>query len=364
MRILIVAPRYHMNLYYRVKALQEAGHEVFLFTLYKQVSEKYDILEPIILKESKINNFLAKFHNNPESRFWKIRMYFLNKRYFKQKMKKINPDVVIIKNLQSILSLTALWYAKKFTNKVFLLIQTNKHYIKNKAKRFLMYILKKFFKVRAVITPLRNKLSKKDDFFKYIPFIFEVKDFEKKYFEGGSINIFDIGKFYKRKDHLLLLKVVNRLKDKYNIKLTIVGETGEKQVKKEIIDFIDENNLKDVVLVRENVPYSEILEMFKKQDLFVLPSYNEPAACSIVEAMANKLPVVVSDTCGTKCYIKEGKNGYIFKSGDLNDLEKKVEDIIKSREKLVKMGNENFKEISLNHSFDFFQKKIKEVFYE
>ena len=54
--------------------------------------------------------------------------------------------------------------------------------------------------------------------------------------------------------------------------------------------------------------------------LFVLASRDEPAAVSPLEAMAHSLPVVCSDSNGTRGYIRHGVNGFVFATDDHDDL--------------------------------------------
>ncbi len=356
MKILFIAPRFHTNLYFRVKALKDGGHDVYFFSLYKQNSEAYDILEPVVLQSSKWNKIFPKAEKllKKGKNFWKIKANFPVRKDLRKKIKEINPEVVIIKNLQGILSLYSLWYARKFTDKVFLLIQTDKHHIKSKKKKFIVWVLKKFFKVKNIISPLKNILDQKDDFFQFVPFVVEAKDFNKEYFQGDRINILSIGKFMKRKDHLSLLKAVDMLKDKYKVSVTIVGEKTEDKTWLELKEYIKKNNLEKTVNVISNINYLEMNSIYSKNDLFVLPSYDEPAAYSPVEAMAAKLPVICSDTCGTKCYIEEGGNGYIFKSKDYNDLADKIEKVIEDKNKLIKMGEKSFNKARQEHNKNIF----------
>ena len=45
MKFLLIAPRFHTNLYYRVIALQNAGHQVKILVLYKGQSEYYENID-------------------------------------------------------------------------------------------------------------------------------------------------------------------------------------------------------------------------------------------------------------------------------------------------------------------------------
>jgi glycosyltransferase involved in cell wall biosynthesis len=65
-------------------------------------------------------------------------------------------------------------------------------------------------------------------------------------------------------------------------------------------------------------------------DLLVQPSINEGFGLAVVEAMAAKLPVLVSDIEGPMEIIENGKYGYHFKTENANDLAAKIMDIIEN----------------------------------
>ncbi len=160
---------------------------------------------------------------------------------------------------------------------------------------------------------------------------------------------------------MILLKAINKLKEKYNIFLTIIGERVDEETVEQIYEFIRENDLQDIIEIKFNLSYKQVLVMYKDHDLFVLPSYNEPAAYSLVEAMSNKLPIICSDTCGTKCYVKEGANGYIFKSQDSDNLSKQIEKVILNRVRLKRMGESSFILAEKEHFMEIFEKKISKL---
>lgn len=363
MKILFIAPRFHTNLYYRVKSLKDAGHDVYFLSLYKQHSECYDVLEPRVLRSSRLNKILPKLDSvlRKGDNFWKIKCNFPVRKDLKAEIKKINPDAVFIKGLQSVISLMSLWYVSKFTDKVFLLIQTDEHFIKTKKKKFLVKILKKYFKVKNIVTPLKNISDKRDDFFIYVPFIIEAIDFKKDYFKNDKINVISVGKYVKRKDQITLLKAINELKNRYEFSVTLVGEKVDEDVWNEIKDYIKNNGLEKMVKMEHNLDYKEMQKKYRESDIFILPSYNEPAAYSPVEAMAAKLPVICSDTCGTKCYVKEEENGHIFKSKDYKDLAWKLEKVISDKENLKETGARSFDVVRKRHSTDLFKNKFNKI---
>lgn len=68
-----------------------------------------------------------------------------------------------------------------------------------------------------------------------------------------------------------------------------------------------------------------IYENLKNYDLLIQPSFYEGFGLTIVEAMAAKLPVLVSDIEGPMEIIKNGQYGAFFKKGDADDLAEKIE---------------------------------------
>ncbi|SDC44250.1 glycosyltransferase family 4 protein [Niabella drilacis] len=67
----------------------------------------------------------------------------------------------------------------------------------------------------------------------------------------------------------------------------------------------------------------------KDYDLLVQPSFVEGFGLTIVESMAAKTPVLVSDIEGPMEVIENGKYGSCFEKGNVSDLAEKLEEIIK-----------------------------------
>ncbi len=373
MRFLIIAPRFHTNLYYRCLALQNEGHTVKVVVLYKGKSEFYNEIDIQLIKLSILNRFLTGFIKLLKKNYLKttfeLRIEVPNKALNKI-FKEYRPNAVLLKAYQNALAIKTLLIAKHYKAKTLMLIQTPYTHIKGSERLFRWNILLfKFLKVHSYITPIKENY----DAFKafgiqnvyYLPFVFPKQIINISEKQINTINILSIGKFQKRKDQLLLLHVFNKLKkENYDIKLCLIGEAVNTKYIKSLHYFIKENNLSDVVCIKTNMPYKKILEEYKKYDLFILPAYNEPAAYSPVEAMANGLPVICSDENGTKCYIEEGKNGFIFNAKNETDLKEKIKLLISKKETLREMQKNALFLANKNHNPKDFAKEIKRILFK
>lgn len=68
-----------------------------------------------------------------------------------------------------------------------------------------------------------------------------------------------------------------------------------------------------------------LVERYHLADVFVLPSSHEPWGLVVNEAMAARLPVIVSDQVGAAHDLVEGKEtGFVFKWNDVDDLQRKL----------------------------------------
>ncbi len=356
LRILFVAPRYHTNQHFTVKALIDEGHRVEFFAWMKGHSEEYSALMPHIFRHAKIFRLVER-HLNPVKREKLSREYALpNLIELFKAIREFNPDAVIIRNPNYLFSFAALLVAK-ILGKIIIIYTQGPKYYSGIRKHLLKGLIVKGLRA-AWITPVKGDPAKHKMTWPqiyYLPFIIPTMTppSQKQWFRDGKINVLSIGKFVERKNHLLLLKALIDLEKEFDLRLTILGEcTGEKHhvYYKKVRGLIVQNGLENDVVIRTNLPFQEVQKEYPRHDLFILPSRDEPAAVSPLEAMAHGLPMICSDTCGTRCYIEEGWNGYIFKTDDREDLVKKIRLCIGDKKRLVNMGTHSYWLVKSKHN--------------
>ncbi|MEO6134540.1 MAG: glycosyltransferase family 4 protein [Ginsengibacter sp.] len=107
---------------------------------------------------------------------------------------------------------------------------------------------------------------------------------------------------------------------------------------------------------------SQMPVLYAMADIFVLPSISETWGLSVNEAMASGKAVLVSDSCGAAVdLVQNGKNGFIFRSGDEKDLKEKMLKFLERETDLQKMGIASF-EIIQNWNYEMDCKVIESLF--
>ncbi len=366
MRILFIVPRFHLNLRMRVKALHDAGHDVSVIAFKSSsIMEEHDVLAPHIVEEGYVSSFVGRI----AEQIWgsdgvKKMMYtWRTPRILRtmQYLRSCAPEVIFVRAQQNMFTLVMMALARVVQSNIYLLAQVDKHCADSYKKNILLFFLQYVVGIRGIISPLKNRCVDTHVLYEYVPFVVDVPKKTRHISENGQLRILTVGKFQERKDILLLLHVFRDTVEQYDITLTIVGNTYDPVYERDVYLYIQKHNLEDSVCVMKDVPHGEMSEIFGVHDIFVLPSYNEPAAYAPLEAMAHGLPVIVSDTCGTRCYVEEGSTGYIFTSKDKTSLQDSLVACVEDRARLIIMGEEARRAVSKYHVSDRYTKHIESI---
>lgn len=165
--------------------------------------------------------------------------------------------------------------------------------------------------------------------------------FEKRYIkdENKKIRLVLIGSVQKGKNQLEILRAAKKLKEKkiFNFKIDFIGE-GNLIYKKELEDYIKKNQLELNVEFLGNKNSEEIRQLLKSYDIGLTLSLKEAFGRVTIEYMLAGLPVIATDTGANPELIENGKSGYLYKLGDINQLVEKIELFINNTIKLKEMG--------------------------
>ncbi len=99
-------------------------------------------------------------------------------------------------------------------------------------------------------------------------------------------------------------------------------------------------------------------ELYASHHILVLPAINEQYGVSLNEALGYGLPVICTDTCGAKCNISNGDNGFVVKSDSVDDLTSALEKMISDYQTLSHMRRRSLQYARENLSADVFYSKF------
>lgn len=178
--------------------------------------------------------------------------------------------------------------------------------------------------------------------------------------ENFDLRIISVGRLIDHKDYPTLIKAVSYLikQKNINIKLTIIGRGLLKSSLSKMIKNLDLNNN---VFIIDRVPFQEINKYYSENEIFILPSVRESVGAVVLETMACGLPVILSNVGGMTDFVKNGKNGYIFKAGDYKDLAGKILKLM-NKQKRNKFGNESLRLAKEKFDWSILIKKYIKIF--
>jgi len=297
------------------------GHEVHVFSsnlakgtdeLVKAYEEKQGI---------KIHRFPVKFRFGENALSWD----------FGEKALKLRPDIIITHLYRHPHSHKAIKIAKKIRAKCFLV--THAPFVDKRLRSWrlnllvLLYdslfgkvILNSYTKVIAITKweiPYLLKLGCRKKNVVYLPNGLPEEFFKTKIKKGKRI--FFIGRIAPIKNLELLVNTASNLR----MKLTIIGPLQK--------GYILETKNADLKPPIHNLK-KKICEI-DKYEIFVLPSYSEAFGQSLLEAMARGKMCISSNTQGGKEIIENNKNGFLFETGNKEQLRRIIMNIQNMPEK-------------------------------
>lgn len=154
-----------------------------------------------------------------------------------------------------------------------------------------------------------------------------------------AIIVLSVGEINRNKNHKVIIKAIAELQNK-NIYYLICGKGKLMAELSRIIQkYGAEENIK--LLNYRN----DIDEIYKISDIYAFPSYREGLSLSLMEAMANGLPCVVSNIRGNKDLITQGKGGYLINPENVDGFKIALSELIANQELRIKMSKENLNKI-------------------
>ncbi len=163
-----------------------------------------------------------------------------------------------------------------------------------------------------------------------------------------------------RKNPFEFLELAKINKNNLNYHFIVVGDG---YLKKKCCQFIKFYNLKNISLLGF-VNQKEIRKYYKVSDLVISTSLFETWGLTINEAFASSVPVICTNTCGCSLdLIDNGKTGFTYNRGDIQNLNKKTQLILNNNKIFTKMVT-NIKKKIKNYSLIYTSNSISKILNE
>ena len=173
----------------------------------------------------------------------------------------------------------------------------------------------------------------------------------------GPINFIFVGTLSQGKQPLYAVKIIEKLLSQFkNINLSIYGDGEQKQF---IFDYIDNNNLENIIHLKGNKSREEMKLIYQKAHFLILPSKSEGWPKVIAEAMFwSCLPISNPVSCVSNM-LDNGKRGILLSQNIDSDVQL-ISGILKNDAQYGRMINEA-KKWSQDYTIDFFENEIIKI---
>lgn len=145
-----------------------------------------------------------------------------------------------------------------------------------------------------------------------------------------GLNILSVGDVEKNKNQSKTAIACKKLEAKYGkVKFNVVGRKNDKRFYKKL----EKNSFFEYYGTKNK---NDLIDIYRENDIFVMPSKTETFGIVYAEAMSQGLPIIYTEHQGFDGQFEEGVVGYHVNSEDENDIVKKIEMIIKNYDFLSK----------------------------
>lgn len=164
-----------------------------------------------------------------------------------------------------------------------------------------------------------------------------------------SARVLFVGSNMERKGVLDLIRASQKvIRNVGLVRFVIVGNRGVR-LGRQISRLLKKGGLRNNFIFHDNLSPDEVKREMSTANVFVLPAYIENLAQSILEAMASKTPVVVTDVGGNSEAVS-GNCGFLVKKNDIEALSDAILRILRDRKLAEEMGASGYKNIVENFS--------------
>lgn len=152
-----------------------------------------------------------------------------------------------------------------------------------------------------------------------------------------------VGTIEERKNLLTLVKAMHILKESVGLMLVVVGKPLT--YKKEVVHYIEKNNLRHRVIFLEKVSNEILRNIYKLASAFIYPSFYEGFGMPVTEALACGVPVIASDI--PVLHEAGGESPYYVDCSDEDQLASVIVKVLEDEKLRTEMIEKGYRHASL-----------------
>jgi glycosyltransferase involved in cell wall biosynthesis len=213
-------------------------------------------------------------------------------------------------------------------------------------------------KIKIKKLRLNNKIFINSNFIS--SFFFE-KKLKKKPKKNYNYILF-LGRINFKKGLDILIPAFKKISDEYkNYKLLLVGPNNERYLQIKINPLIKKYNISKKVKYHKPIYGKKLLGVYNRSILFILPSYTENFGNTVIEAMSQGIPVVISNNLDLSSQFKKHKIAKICKC-EVKSLYDSIKSVISNKKDTLIMKKKAMKYVSNNFASATVLKKLNNIY--
>lgn len=183
--------------------------------------------------------------------------------------------------------------------------------------------------------------------------------------KNQTCHILYLSNLYKAKGIFTLIKSIPEvIAQNKNVIFLIAGPWPGNSIKKEVLNYIDKNELQKYIQFLGPIYREEKERLFQKSDIFVFPSQYPLEAFGLVnlEAMQAGIPVITTNIGAMPEMVIDGKTGFIIPPQSPKILAEKICKLIANPDLRKKLGKEGKKRFEKQYTFQAYSSNVDQIF--
>lgn len=173
-----------------------------------------------------------------------------------------------------------------------------------------------------------------------------------------DLKLLYIGRIEPRRNSLFLVDVLKTVREKrINAGLVVIGK-GNEDYLTEFKSRIEHEQLTPYVLYKSELEQKYLATVYKKADIFLLPTRYDIYGMVLLESMYFGMPVISSNCGGAQMMIESGKNGIVINEFDPDKWGEAVNGLYNDKAYKDSMGQEAHKTIKQRFTWDALTEKF------